>query len=370
MRGTSKSFVSCTNWPTWVPVAARNYLAHIETGSSIRSLARENGCHASTILRRIRHFEAQRDDILVDAALQRLASRIPANTNTGSRIKERIMTVATETSPTEMTEIRLQQEAPRILRRLCEPGAILAVAAKMENAVVVRDAEAESSLKTAVVTRDLAEAMALKGWISCDAPGRISRYCITSAGRAALNKMLAGAENRASGFADTQTSFDTNGSETLSPSVNENPSRSRYNLAESPLIALARRKDRDGERFLPDELVHAGERLREDFELSHIGPQVTQNWEHFLTGGVHGRSGKQGLNGAQAARSRVEGALQDLGPGLGDIVLRCCCHLEGLERAEKRMGWSARSGKIVLRIALQRLKRHYECLGDAGGMIG
>jgi hypothetical protein len=41
-----------------------------------------------------------------------------------------------------------------------------------------------------------------------------------------------------------------------------------------------------------------------------------------------------------------------------------------LERAEQKMGWSARSAKIVLHIALQRLKRHYEQLGDAGGMIG
>jgi DNA invertase Pin-like site-specific DNA recombinase len=57
--------------------------------------------------------------------------------------------------------------------------------------------------------------------------------------------------------------------------------------------------------------------------------------------------------------------LQYLGPGLGDIALKCCCYLEGLETAEKRMGWSARSGKIVLRIALQRLLQFYETeLGD------
>jgi hypothetical protein len=67
----------------------------------------------------------------------------------------------------------------------------------------------------------------------------------------------------------------------------------------------------------------------------------------------------------------VAQALSDLGPGLSDVALRCCCFLEGLEMAEKRMGWSARSGKIVLRIALQRLKRYYgETQGGAGPMIG
>ena len=72
-----------------------------------------------------------------------------------------------------------------------------------------------------------------------------------------------------------------------------------------------------------------------------------------------------------AARQRVEKALSSLGAGLGDVVLRCCCHLEGLESAERRMGWSARSGKIVLRIALQRLSLHYqkEC-GKYGPLIG
>ena len=64
-------------------------------------------------------------------------------------------------------------------------------------------------------------------------------------------------------------------------------------------------------------------------------------------------------------------ALRDLGPGLSDVALRVCCQLEGLEVAERRMGWAARSGKVVLRIALQRLRRHYEeNYGKAGPLIG
>jgi len=100
---------------------------------------------------------------------------------------------------------------------------------------------------------------------------------------------------------------------------------------------------------------------------------VAQNWERFLTGGMRGGfSNDSGVgDGPTGARDRVSEALRDLGPGLGDVVLRCCCYLEGMETAERRMGWSARSGKIVLRIALQRLKQHYdEKYGPHGPMIG
>ena len=52
------------------------------------------------------------------------------------------------------------------------------------------------------------------------------------------------------------------------------PKRMRYNLSESPLTGLARRHDKDGSPFLNDELVHVGERLREDFEIAQMGLRV------------------------------------------------------------------------------------------------
>ena len=70
----------------------------------------------------------------------------------------------------------LEQDAMRILRRLCEKGAVLAVAAEMDKAVVVRDGAHGKSTRTAVVERHIAQAMALKNWIA--AQQRVELYAI------------------------------------------------------------------------------------------------------------------------------------------------------------------------------------------------
>lgn len=375
--------------PGWVPEGARRYLAHTEAGQSIRDLARVAGCHASTVLRQIRRVEMRRDDPLVDAALSALArTHFPTlgagaatrpDQGTGARDAQGMNAIARDTGTMPDSQ-ELEREALRVLRRMCETGAVLAVAEEMEKAVVVRDGVDGSSARTAVVDRTIAEVLALKDWISCPKPGRISRYHITPAGRNALSQLLADAENKAraaneGGFAEAQSSFSAKPREFGEKTLVEpgaKPRRVRYNMAESPLTALARRKDKDGQLFLSEELVRAGERLREDFELAQMGPRVAQNWDRFLTGG--GRGGFAPDNGIAegpaAARDRVGRALSELGPGLSDVALRCCCYLEGLETAEKQMGWSARSGKIVLRIALQRLKRHYDDQNGGDQMIG
>ncbi|WP_299360358.1 DUF6456 domain-containing protein [uncultured Paracoccus sp.] len=359
-----------------LPDDARLYLRHVDSGESIRAIARDTGCHPSTILRRIRRFEQRRDDPLVDRAVER-ATGDAAEGQGG------------------WTLVELDQ-ARRVLRRLAEPRAILAVAEGMEKAIVTRD-----NIRLAVLHRDLAERMALMGWVTLLQGGRITRHVITPAGRAALKNMVAGrgrvlpgkgdfADARPVGvanagataemhgmaeapagfdYADRQRVWDERDIE--DPETGERR-RARVNLSESPLLVLARRRDADGKPFLDAALVAAGERLREDFELAQMGPRVTQNWDRFMTAGVDAsvQSGGHG-GGSESARNRVAAALRDLGPGMGDLVLRVCCFLEGIEMTERRLGWSARSGKIVLRLALMRLERHYrDTYGVGAPLIG
>ena len=379
--------LTAASLPAWLPSAVRHYIDHIEEGTSFRAMARREGLHASTILRQVRRFEGRREDPLMDealAALSRLvlqaapkpAAPSPAAPNPSGK-EDQPMTAHPRQpiAPDMCDETALAREGRRVLRRMAEPGALLAVSPEMDKAAVLRDLPGGRSLRTAVMDRAVAQAFLLKDWIACRKTGRVSTYEITSAGRSALKRMTGDEERRRQGLGEGATPFGDQHRHWDEREVAEDtgPRRVRYNLAESPVALLGRRLDRDGKPFLVPDLVDAAERLREDFELAQMGPRVAQNWDRFLTGGDRGGfqpDSGQG-EGPGRARGRVAAALRDLGPGLGDVALRCCCFLEGLEVAEKRMGWAARSGKIVLRIALMRLKRHYdETYGRSGPLIG
>lgn len=163
--------------PAWVPQGAQHYLAHTENGTAIRALARRAGCHASTIMRQIRRVETRRDDPLVDHALRRLGALLqdPRDAAPVSPGKEsRLMSHTPKPTPDDAT---LTAESIRVLRRLCESGAVLAFAPEMEKAVVVRDTAAGPATRTAVVDRQIAEALSLKDWI---APATRAAFCATT----------------------------------------------------------------------------------------------------------------------------------------------------------------------------------------------
>ena len=360
MEPVSLSPAASQPLPNWVPEAARLYLDHARGGRSLRTLAAEHGCAPSTVMRAVRRIEARRDDPLIDDAMDRLHREVAEQqdpeegTDTMSAMPMRAALIDDDT---------LTREARRVLRRLCEGDAVLVVGQGMDQAVVLREVE-PAPIRTATLPRAVAQAFVMKDWVSCFKAGRVTRYRITVAGRAALRRMLADkleAKTAARGMAERGSPFlhqQADIAEVVRHSGAQTE-RLTVNLAESPLGVLARRKDRDGKVFLSPELVLAGETLRGDFEAAQMGPRVGQDWERFLTAGARGQMSDGMGGGSQAARERVSVALRELGPGLGDVVLRVCCFLEGLEAAEKRMGWAARSGKVVLRIALQRLQRHY-----------
>ena len=364
--------------PDWLPAAVRHYLDHVEEGTSLRALARREGLHASTILRQVRRYENRRDDPLMDEALAAVSRLVLRSADHPDRKDDPPMTaeLRPERATPDLCDPQLlDREGRRVLRRLAEPGAVMAIAPEMEKAAVLREFPDGRSLRTAVLDRPVAQAFILRDWIACRKAGRVSSYEITSAGRAALKRMVDEEDRRRHGMNEAAGSFADQHRLWGEREVIDDagPRRVRYNLAESPVGLLGRRRDRDGKPFLDPELVQAAERLREDFELAQMGPRVAQNWDRFLTGGDRGGfQPDSGLGeGPSVARARVAAALHDLGPGLGDVALRCCCFLEGLEVAERRMGWAARSGKIVLRIALMRLRLHYdETYGRSGPLIG
>ena len=124
------------------------------------------------------------------------------------------------------------------------------------------------------------------------------------------------------------------------------------NLAESPLAWLHARG------HLEDRLYDAGERLRTDYERAQLAPSVTMRWDPVRMK----TTGDSGLTPGEkqiAAKARFDGALAAAGKGLQDVLWRVVCAGEALPDAERSLAWPARSGKLVLRLALERVADFY-----------
>lgn len=322
----------CRDLPPWVPQIARVYLAHTEAGVPMRALARRLGTHPSTICRQIRRVEHRRDDPLVDSALRSL----------GIKLQERGNAM---TCLAPVDDFSITPQIAVILNHLNVHGTVLALARDLDKAVVVRDGPEGSTDRIMIVDRDVATALALRDWIAPDDPNtRIVRYRLTPAGRVALRDA-----------AVSLPDIDLQKPDNMDAAPQGR--RVRYGAPETPLMHLARRKDHDGTSFLDDVHVKAGNRFREDYELARMDENAPEDWRCYLTGTENCPDGQ---SPAMQAHIRTATAIATLGPGLGDVVICCCCDLEGLEKAEKTLGWAARSGKVVLRIALTHLARHYE----------
>ncbi len=138
------------------------------------------------------------------------------------------------------------------------------------------------------------------------------------------------------------------------------PARSvTVNLAESPLGWLLARGLIDQRQF------DAGEKLRADWERANLAPSLTMRWDAAPRGGAR-RGSDDHLEPTErqtAARQRFDAAMTALGRDLNDIAWRVICSGEAMPMAEKALGWPVRSGRLVLRLALDRLADYYRLPG-------
>ena len=124
------------------------------------------------------------------------------------------------------------------------------------------------------------------------------------------------------------------------------------NLAESPLTWLHARG------HLSDVQLAAGECLRRDYERAQLSAGVTMRWDPVRVQGGSARD----LNATErqlAARQRFDGGVAAAGPGLADVLWRVVCAGETLPDAERALAWPVRSGKLVLKLALDRVAEFY-----------
>lgn len=140
------------------------------------------------------------------------------------------------------------------------------------------------------------------------------------------------------------------------------------NANESPLSRLMSMKTKTGKPWLEPEAFSAAERFRTDFTKGQFLQRVTASWDP--TARCHSSSGSAGgmtdmNDSALDARSRVERALDLVGPELAGVLTDVCCFLKGLQAVERERNWPPRSAKLMLRVALELLARHYGTVSKA-----
>ena len=258
--------------------------------------------------------------------------------------------------------MRPSTAAARLLAGIATAGSYAVADPTAAGSVILRSARAgvslgggrfKASAAEALVSRDLAR------WTTAQGRRRIE---ITDAGRAYLRRGVA--ETAQEGFLAQHL--------TLARGVVEGsagPVSVTLDAEESPLAWLSRRKDADGRPFLDAAAVAAGERLRLDLTIAGMLPSVTARWEIGVDrgGGLTGTDPAAATDAMVAARQRATHALKDLGEDFAGLLIDVCGFLKLLEAVERERRWPARSGKVVVRLALWRLAEHYGIEREARG---
>jgi len=232
-------------------------------------------------------------------------------------------------SPPRLSEGEIAREARRVLRKLMARDAELAPSPQGADYALM--APGRNGRKHVLrVSAQFVETFRRRDWIA-PLPGRPQSYGLTDAGSGWIRRALAeddpfAAQHRI----ETQRAIAGPDGGMITLTVND---------AESPLGWLFRRSGPDGRGLITQWQFQAGERLRADFTLAQINPRLGVDLTAPVVAGRRGAKSETLSETVIAAKQRFTRALAAVGPGLSDLLFDVCCHLTGLEAAEKQKGW-------------------------------
>lgn len=243
----------------------------------------------------------------------------------------------------------------RILACLAEPGAFARRSSLDKGQLVLFRTRRKLTLSAGQAAEADCAPLIAAGLVAWTMIGRQPHLVISAAGLAACHRDPAPVRAEPAADGRPQTPRAMAGHE--APVIN---------TRESPLAWLHRRRARDGRPQISDIQFMAGERLRADLELGRMLPRVTANWSAPVSGGSGAQAGAAlASDTALAARERVNKACTAVSPEFSGLLIDVCGFLKGLEQVEAERDWPARSAKLLLRMGLDRLARHYGMAGPA-----
>jgi hypothetical protein len=349
--------------PVWLPDSVLMYIAHYTGEYSMRAIAREYGIQPSTVSRTLKKLQDRLPDPLFISGLNRLISELSnalenffhqssyINEKKGG-MRNSILVISKDDS--------VRRQVKSVLRSLTEEGFVLVSTRNLDRILVGKMEKGLFSPNLNSVSLELAECLALCEAIDLIKDESLLVYKISSFGRKQVSLQEA--------LSKTKSSFILN-SKAAKPLVKrcvyDVDSRDDVNLFSdrqcydsqgySPIETLRRLRDKSGDHFISQKMLEAGRRFREDFEICKVSSK-TEASKSNKNDGAHHKAPFLGYD----SRERLNGAIDFLGPMLSDVAIRCFCHMQGMEKLEKELGWSARSGKIVVRVVLMQLESYYE----------
>lgn len=138
--------------------------------------------------------------------------------------------------------------------------------------------------------------------------------------------------------------------------------------AESPLARLAVASAGEAAPFLALHQLEAGERIRRLAGRAMLQPRLTMSYSptHTVSGKAGNPASELGDLAADARRQLNE-LYRILPRDCVDVIMDICIWEKGLQQVETERHWPRRSAKLVLRIGLDHLARHYGLTGEARG---